>query len=194
MLNIFNDLLPFRQTSESDVINFYSLNGTGVGGRFVSFETGQQDPALSAGDFAASTPGFNYAGVQNLRYEQPRKVRFAASGDTRYAVAGLSLNGTVEFDENGNKVLFRPDVQKEKQIVPSGGTIPIATEGLFTLRSTAYTNAPIPGYVGVIADSFGRVAFFPPSASIIGSGLAVCKVISTSGSAFGGYAQIQVDV
>jgi hypothetical protein len=192
MLNIFNDLLPFRQASEYDVINFYSLNGTGVGGRFVSFETGNQDPALSAGDFAASTPGYNYAGVTNLRYEQPRKVRYAASGDTRFSVVGLALNGTVEFDENGNKVLFRPDVQKEKQIVPSGGTVPISAEGIFTLRSTAYTNTPIPGYVGVIADSLGRVAFYPPSQGIISSGLAVCKVLSTSGSAFGGYAQIKL--
>ena len=191
MFNIFNDLLPFRQAAEVDVINFYSLNGTGVGGRFVAFETGNQDPALSAGDFAAATPGFNYAGVNNLRYEQPRKVRFATAGDTKYALAGLSLNGTVEFDENGNKVLFRPDVQKEKQIVPSGGTIPIATAGIFTLRSTAYTNAPIPGFVGILAAE-GKLTFVAPSPGVIGSGLAVCKVLSSSGSAFGGYAQIKL--
>jgi hypothetical protein len=191
LVNTFNDLLPFRQLDEHDVINFYSLDNTGVGGRFVTILTGNQDPALSAGDFAASTPGYAYDHTVALRYEQPRKVKVSASGDTVGAVIGLSLNGTIEHDENGQKVLFHKEVQNEKQIVPSGMTIPIATAGIFTLSSRAYTNTPIPGYVGVIAGD-GKVAFVPGSAAIYGSGLAVCKVLSSSGSAFGGYAQIKL--
>jgi hypothetical protein len=196
MLNIYNDLLPFRQEAAHAVINFYSLNGTGVGGRFVTLETGNQDPAESSAVLAGSTPGFAYEGVTNQRWETPRKVRFAASGDTRFSVLGLSLNGTVEYDENGNKVLFNKYVQDEKQIVPSGYTIPIGTDGVYTLKSSAYNNTPIPGYVGVIDGTAGKVSFFDPSTAIAGayiaSGRAVCKVLSTSGSAFGGYAQIKL--
>lgn len=190
--NTYVDILPFKQENPWGVLNFYSMDQTGVGGRFVTLLTGNQDPALSAGEFAASSPGASYDGAISLRYEQPRKVKYAASGDTKYAVAGLVLDATVEFDENGQKVLFHPEVQKEKQIVPSGVATRLATEGVYTLKANAYTNTPIPGYVGVIAGTEGKVAFLPPSAAIIGSGLDVCKVLSTPGSAFGGYAQIQL--
>jgi hypothetical protein len=189
----YTDLLGFQIQSPHSIINFYSLNGTGVAGRFVSFETGNQDPEMSAGDFSASTPGAAFDGAISLRYEQPRKVKYAASGETKYSVAGLLLDATVEFDENGQKVLFHPEVQKEKQIVPSGVAVRIATEGVYNIKSNAYTNTPIPGFVGVISNANGgRLAFVPPSAAVIGSGLDVCKVLSTSGTSFGGYAQIQL--
>ena len=194
MLNIYNDLLPFRQEAAHAVINLYSLDQTGVGGRFVTVVTGQQDPAESSAVLAGSTPGYNYAGTTNYRWETPRKVRYAASGDTKFEVLGLALNGTVEYDENGLKVLFNEQVQTDKQIVPSGSTIPIGTDGIYTLRSSAHNNTPIPGYVGVIDGTNGKVSFLPKAAAAghIASGLGVCKVLSTSGSAFGGYAQIKL--
>jgi hypothetical protein len=193
LTNTYSDLLGFQIQNPHSIINFYSFNGTGFAGRLATFETGNQDPALSAGDFSAATPGASYEGAISLRYEQPRKVKYAASGDTKYSVAGLILDATVEYDENGQKVLFHPEVQKEKQIVPSGVAIRIATEGVYNLKSSAYTNTPFPGYVGVISDAgAGKLAFVPPSAAVIGSGLDVCKVLSTTGSAFGGYVQVQL--
>jgi len=191
LINTFVDLLPFRQVSEYDVLNTYSLNGTGVGGRFVTLETGNQDPALSAGDFAASSPGYAYDHTASLRYEQPRKVKYAPSGAFKNEVVGILLNGTVEHDENGQKVLFHPQIQKEKQIVPSGVTVPIATDGVLTLRAGAYSGTPIPGYVGLVSNGGnGQIQFAPASAA--NAPYAVCKVLSTSGSAFGGYVQVKL--
>lgn len=194
MLNIYNDLLPFRQEAPHAVINLFSQNGTGVGGRFVALETGNQDPADSSATLAASTPGYAYANVTNQRWETPRKFRYAAAGDTKFAVLGLSLNGTVEYDENGNKVLFNEQTQVEKQIVPSGYTVPVSTDGVYTLKSSAYFGTPIPGYVGIVTGTAGQVVFASAASvgNYIGSGLAVCKVLSSSGSAFGGYAQVKL--
>ena len=194
MLNIYNDLLPFRQEAPHAVINLFSLNGTGVGGRFVVLETGNQDPAESSAVLAAATPGYAYSNVTNQRWETPRKFRYAAYGDNKFAVLGLSLNGTVEYDENGNKVLFNEQTQVEKQIVPSGYTVPVSTAGIYTLKSSAYLSTPFPGYIGVISGTAGQVTFVSPATAqpYLSSGLGVCKVISTSGSAFGGYAQIQL--
>ena len=194
--NIFCDLLPFKQENPWGVINMYSQDQTGMGGRFVTLLTGNQDPALSAGDFAATSPGATYAGAVSLRYEQPRKFRYAAYGDTKYAVLGLSLNGTVEFDENGQKVLFHPEVQAEKQIVPSGATVPVATDGIYTLKQNAYVGTPYPGYVCVVTGTAGQITFVPAAnaSPYISSGLDVGKVISTTGSAFSGYVQVKINL
>ena len=79
----FTDILPFTQYSPYDEVVLYSLNGTGQGGRFVTLETGNQNPDLTAGQYVAATPGFNYPFVTDLRYENSRKVKLAPSGSTK---------------------------------------------------------------------------------------------------------------
>lgn len=194
MLNNYTDLLPFQSTAiEQDVLQLYSLNRTGVGGRFVVAETGNQNPVLTAGQFSATSVGASYTNTVSLRYENPRKVRYAASGDTKGQIVGLMLYGTVETDNNGQRLILNPNLAKELGVVYSGQTTPIATQGMFTLKKPAYTNTPIPGYVGVIsAEGEGKVSFLAPSAAVYSSGLNVCKVLSTSGSAFDGYVQIKL--
>lgn len=196
MLINFTDLLPFRQYTEFDVLNVYSLDQTGVGGRFVVAHTGNNSPDDSAGDFAAATPGYNYGGVTNLRYENKRKVRLAQGSDNKWTVVGLTLYGTVETDENGQKILFHPERQKELGVVYSGQTVPIATDGVFRLKSTAYVGTPLPGNVGILTGD-GRVNFITLSAGNLSSGTfnnqIVCKVLSSSGVGFGGgYADVKL--
>lgn len=193
MLQNYNDLLPFRSYSEHDVIQMYSLDQTGVGGRFVTFLTGKNSPELSIGNYTSASVGASYAGTYSFRNENPRKVKLAASGDSKAQVVGITLYGTVETDANGQKIILNKNLKDELGVVMSGETVPIATAGHFRLKSTAYTNTPFPGYVGVISDAgAGKVAFIAPSTAIYSSGLAVCKVLSTSGSAFGGYADIKL--
>lgn len=194
LTNTYTDLLPFRIPSYDDVITFYSFNGYGSGGRFVSFLTGNNSPDLSAGAFSNTAPGFTPDGAYNYIYEQPRKVRYAAYGDLKHQVVGLALDATVEYDEQGRKVLFEPQVQIEKQIVPTGVPIRIAVDGVYTLKAGAYVGTPFPGYVGVLTGSHGQITFVAPANAqpYVGSGLDVCKVLSTSGSAFGGNVQIKL--
>lgn len=192
MLNNYTNLLPYRDYSEHSVLNMYSLNGTGVGGLFVTFETGQQDPALSAGQYSATNVGASYAGTWSKRYENPRKVKYSAAEDTKGAVAGLMLYGTAEYDNNGNRLILDPKVRNDELgVVNSGQTTPIATQGQFSIKSDAYINTPYPGYLGVIAGT-GKLRFVAPDIGYYQSGLAVCKVLSTSGNAFGGYCDIQL--
>lgn len=189
--NSYVDLLPYRQVSEHDILQMFSLDNTGVGGRFVQFLTGNNSPLDSDGTWSDATPGYDYAGVTNVRYENQRKVTYAGSGAFKHQVVGLLLNGTVEYDENGQKVLFNKQVQVEKQIVVSGMTVPIATDGVFTLRANAYSGTPLPGYIGYISNGgAGKLQFAAPSAA--NAPYAVCKVLSTTGSAFGGYVQIKL--
>ena len=190
LTNQYVDLLPFRQENPYSVLNMFSLNGTGVGGRFVVIETGNQSPDLSAGDFSDSTPGYDYAGVTNVRYENPRKVKYAASGAFKDQVVGLLLNGTAEYDENGNKLLFNKQVQTEKQVVVSGMTVPIATEGVYRLTANAFSGAPLIGQVGYVSNGGeGKLQFADASAAL--APYAVCKVLSNTGN-MGGVAYVDV--
>ncbi len=195
LTNTFTDILGFGITNPYSIINFYSFNGTGLAGRFATFETGNQDPALTAGDFSAATPGLAYEGAVSLRYENPRKVKFASYGNTKSEIAGLILDATIEIDEHGRKVFLLDGPYKaEKQIVCSGESIRLATEGIYTLKQNAYLATPFPGYVGIVSGTEGKLTFVSPATAqpYVGSGLAVAKVLSTSGSAFGGYAQVQL--
>jgi len=194
MLQNFSNLLPYRDYSEHDVLNMYSLDTTGLGGKFVKFITGQNNPELGGGQYSNTNVGASYAGTYSKRYENPRKVSLATSGNTKGEVAGLMLYGTVEYSNNLQPLVLEPQLCKELGVVVSGQTTPIATAGYFRIKSDSYTNTPFPGYIGVISDVAGKVAFVPPSTAVYASGLGVCKVLSTSGSAFGGYADVQLTI
>jgi len=206
MIQNFTDILPFTQYSPADEVALYSLNGTGIGGRFVTFETGGNTPENSAGNWSASTPGYNYSNVTSLRYENPRKVKYAASGSSKFNTFGVLLYGTAEYDQNGQKLILNPYRKTELGVVVSGETNNILTDGIVRLKSTAYSGVPIPGYVAVInpiAGSEGTLMIVDP-ANLAATGVTspyvplyhhvVAKVISLSGTAasFGGYADFKL--
>jgi hypothetical protein len=198
MLQNFTDLLPLIDHNPADEIVFYSQNGTGVGGRFVVLETGFQDPAVDgAGTYGSTTPGYDYQGVTNVRYENKRKFKLAPGGVNKASVLGITLYGTAEYDQNGQKLLFLPNRKTELGVVTSGETSNVLTDGLIRLKASAYSGTPIPGYVGLISTAGnGTIQIFDP-ATLPATGLAsasnaVVKVLSTSGSAFGGYADFKL--
>jgi hypothetical protein len=206
MIQNFTDVLPFIAHDPSDEIAMYSLNGvSGMGGRFVVLETGNNNPELSAGDFAASTPGYNYAGLTNLRYENKRKFKPAPSGSTKFNVLGVVLYGTTEYDKNDLKLIQNPHRKVELGVVYSGETNNILTDGCIRLKSTAYSGIPIPGHVAVINPYGDGTLQIVDPALLAPTGVAgsawnpgfqhvVAKVISSSGTAasFGGYADFKL--
>lgn len=190
MLQNYTDLLPFRNVPESDILQMYSFNGTGIGGRFVTCETGFQDPINTAGNYSSTPVGAAYAGTTSLRYENQRKVRYSLSGESRFQILGLMMHGTVETDSNGQRVILNTWLKDELGVVYSGETTPIAVNGYFRIKSTAYSGQPIAGYAAVPHNTNpGQVAFLP-YASVTDKNLIIAKVLSNSGSAFGGYADI----
>lgn len=200
MIQNFTDVLPFAIYSPADEIALYSQNGTGVGGRFVVFETGNNAPTDGLGDFSAATPGYNYEGVTNLRTENKRKVTPAPSGSTKFNVLGVTLYGTAEYDNNGLKLLFNPHRKTELRCVTSGESTNVLCDGVVRLSYRAYSGVPIPGHVAVVSNAGeGKIQIVNPatlsaSSTPFAYHHVVAKVISSSGTAnsFGGYADFKL--
>jgi len=199
MLDTQGNLFPFRQYGEAEVVNFYSLNGTGQNGLFVALETGNQNPADADG-YTSTSVGAGYTNTFATRYETKRKVRLAAATDTKYNALGVTLHTTAEYDNNGQKLVLLPrDRRDELGFVVSGESVPVLTRGIVTLGKGAYVGTPIPGYVGVLTGN-GQVAVMDPAVATATTGAnsfahkIVGKFISTSGEAFGGYAQFKLEL
>lgn len=191
------NLLPFRQYNESDVINLFSLDATGLNGMLVAIQTGNQDPATSAGQYRSTSPnGVTFANVGNYGYGTNRKVRPAVATDTKYSVIGVTLHTTAINDENGNVLINQPyDRTLERGFVQTGSAVPILTRGIITVKLANINGTPFPGHAATIgaAGQFGVAD--PLDQVAIGSGSAVVgKYLSSSGSAFGGYAQIKLEL
>jgi len=223
------NLLPFRIYNDGDVINWYSLDGTGLNGQLVSIETGvlsgagvsgqlsSQNPEVSYGGYLPGVSvGASYTNVISYRYANNRKVRASVSGDSIYNALGFTLHTTATVDENLNPLVNLPyDRVTERGYVLSGFSVPILTQGVFTLKSTNYNGTPLPGYAICITSggAAGSVDIVNPSnlTVLLGTGLTntlgamlgspttvynpwtvVGKCLSTSGVNFGGYAQFKV--
>lgn len=188
------NLLPFRQYAESDVLNIWSLDVTGLNGMLVAItNNSNQDPATSAGAYASSSPnGYAVTNVGNYAYRNSRKVRPAAVTDTRSNVIGVTLHTTATHDENGNLLVNQPyDKTLDRGFVQTGFTVPILTRGLITVKLANIGGTPVPGYAATIGTGGQFAVGDPANMVVIGTGTRVVgKYVSTSGSALGGYAQI----
>jgi hypothetical protein len=211
------NLLPFRIYNDGDILNWYSLDGTGLNGQLVSFETGSllggtgasgvgsiysQNPEASFGNYVANPVGANYTNVISYRYQTSRKVRPSQWGDTIYNAVGFTLHTTATYDENLNPLANLPyDRVTERGYVLSGFAVPILTQGVITIRSQNYFGTPYPGYVGCVSSggAVGSIDVVNPANLVYTSGTTgyspwnvVGKFLSTSGVSFGGYAQFKV--
>lgn len=191
------NLLPNRQYNESDVINFFALDATGLNGQLVAIQTGAQDPATSAGAYRSTAPnGVAFTNVGNYGYGAVRKVRPATSTDTKYNVIGVTLHTTAITDENGNPLVNQPHEKTlERGFVQTGFAVPILTRGIINVKLANINGTPFPGHAATI-DTAGRFGVANPNNQVaLGTGSAVVgKYLSFSGSAFGGYAQIKLEL
>ncbi len=186
------NLLPFRQYDESNVINMFALNATGLNGQLVTIEPTAQDPAATVAAYAAQAPnGVSFTNVGNYQYLVPRRVRPAAATDSVDSIIGITLHTTATQDENRNLLVNQPYERTiERGFVQTGFAVPIATRGLFTVKLSNIVGTPLPGYAVTAAagGALGVTAvtdlpFLATGRKVVG------KWISSSGSAFGGYAQ-----
>jgi hypothetical protein len=194
MATINTRLLPFRDYDEHEVYGFFALNDTGVAGTFVSAVTYNPD---NQDGWSNTAPGAEYNNILSLRYESKAKAAPAASGAAKWNVLGVTLKSTLEFDENGEKLLFHKEKCDKLQAVVSGEPVPILKRGLVTLTSDAYVGTPTPGFVGVIEGAGIIRAVNPSVLSPTGTytpDQVVGRFISTSGSNFGGYALFDVQL
>jgi hypothetical protein len=192
-----NNILPFRDYDEHEVLGFFALDGTGVAGTFVTVSSFNPDTLDGYSNIA---PGATYGNVLSLRYESKAKVTPAASGSKASQVLGLTLKDTREVDENGEKLIFHPEKCNKLQCVISGQPVPILKRGLVELAATAYSGTPAPGALGVISPLGGGKIVVVAATGLVTTGVGykaedvVGRFISSAGTKNGGSAFFEVSV
>lgn len=195
------NLLPLRDYDQHEVLPFYALNQTGLGGMAVTLLTGNQDPLTSEG-YGSQGIGANYTNIWAPAYGVFRQVRPSTVGDTKWQVAGITLKTTAVYDENGMPLRQMPYAHTEARgFVQTGQAVPILKRGMVTLAlSTLNGTTPFAGYP-LIASGNGGFACVTPSyatgTSI--SNLVIGRVLSSTGTyngqgTLGGYFQADIAV
>lgn len=198
-------IYPLGDYDSHDIVNFFSKDQTGVAGELVKIV--RSNPSSSHG-FSAASNGASFNRVTNLRYETSDKVKATAGGqyvDTKYNVLGLTLNATLETDENGFPIRFNDRRKAELQCVVSGEAVPVLRRGIIGVYSTAYTGTPTVGYAVVpYTGGNGLLHFVDPSntgqvgtigqTSLYRENQVIGYCLSASGSEFGGYALISLEL
>lgn len=194
MPTIINALLPFRDYDEHEVVNLFSLNNTGIAGLLVTPSVFNPD---SGDGYSTVAVGATYGNTLSSRYESKAKVALSASGDTKYKVLGVMLKDTREVDENGEKLIFHPELATKLNCVISGQNVPVLRRGLIQLGAAAYDGTPGVDKVGYVSNS-GNGKIFVGDAGTIPSGYSekqiVGKFISSASTKLGGYALFLLDL
>lgn len=191
-----NNNLPFRQYAEAEVINEYALLGTGLNGMLVTYVTGDQSPDDADG-YSSISVGADYVNTVSNYYHTKRRVRPAAVGDTKFEVAGITLNTVAITEENGLPIaLMPPAVRKSRGFIKTGEPVPFVKRGKFTVALSKFAGTtPLAGYP-IVATGVGNFACVSPSYAT-GTSIAptvIGRCVSSSGSLNGGYAQIEISV
>lgn len=156
-------ILPYRDYSEHDVVNLFSLE---VGGGdtltdWVEDGSGKWDSGVVVSVSAGALPGE----VSELRAESSDKLRdylgasfngahigfngYPANGMTVAPATagsrglGITLRETLAYDENGEKLLYYKQKLDEAQAVLPGQTVPVLTRGLVLLAANAFFDVPL---------------------------------------------------
>ena len=148
-------ILPFRQYSDHDVVNLYSViasdvndattdSGAGDAGVFVTVSNGNfdADPVTYQTNTYLGDTSYPFLGTTEMYPEVNLTITGAI--DTDHCL-GMTLYQTAKNDENGEKLLYHPQKQEELQAMLPGQAVPIATKGIFTLSAEAF-DGPITSY------------------------------------------------
>jgi len=204
MPNVFissTNLLPNRDFDQHEVLNFFALNQTGLGGQLVTFITGSQDP-VSSEAYGTQQVGASYTNIYSPLFSVSRRVRPATVGDSKWEVAGITLATTAMFDENGNRLLNMPYSHTEARgFVQTGQAVPILKRGQLTVALSQFNGTkPVAGWPLVASGSNGGFACVAPSFVTTGvMNQVVGRCISDTGTyngagVLGGFAQIEIAV
>jgi hypothetical protein len=167
-----HNLRPFRQYSESDVVNLFAFSGDSTlvtkGLAVKVAGDGWTNEANSSPVEALGSVGASYNNVVSQRYGAKARVVVAASGD---AILGLTLMDIRELDENGEKLVFNPRKAAEMGVVISGQAVPILTKGLVLYSGASNVLAGSIAYVSGAAGELAGAATLPGNATRVGKWL-----------------------
>jgi hypothetical protein len=199
-------ILPYRDYSEHDVLNLFSLdvdesadtltewveavNGKWDSGVVVKVKTGELPGDLPGGlsehasgeklrKYLGDSPTSAHIGYNAYPYNG-MTVEPAGAGEV---AVGITLRETLAYDENGEKLLYYKQKLDEAQAVLPGQTVPVLTRGLVLLDSNAVTGNPGIGAqleVGtdgtLVADTSAGNALVATVVAKSGSDKFLCKI------------------
>jgi len=186
-------------------------NGNGSAGVFVKVNAGNLDLDPITYGTNAYLGKTDYPFLGAAQYPSVPLTFTAATNDA--PVLGITLNQTLAFDENGEKLLYNPIKKAELQAVLSGQAVPVATRGMFTLNDTAIdwvdANMVVNSQLLISANA-GKVSGLAPTTvgPLTGQYAIIGKVLATgsrasqngksdyfagTGSAGAKYALVQID-
>ena len=158
-----NRLLPFRQYNEHFVVNMFALDTAKLSLTDVTANThdasGDHDSGILVkvkGDGADLGAGYSGSGTtagegdavlnaymgktayphvgRNVNGEAFGKFELASDDDV---ILGVTLNQTLAYDENGEKMLYYRQKALEHQAVLPGEAVPVLTKGIITVAANA---------------------------------------------------------
>ena len=149
-------ILPFRQYSDHDVVNIYSVidydvndsttdSGRGDAGMFVKVSDGNfdNDPVTYQENSYLGKSDYPFLGTTEM-YPQVNLKITGAKGEDH--CLGMTLYQTAKNDENGEKLLYNPQKQEELQAMLPGQAVPVLTKGIVTLATAAFDGDLALGY------------------------------------------------
>ncbi len=144
-------ILPFRQYSDHDVVNMFSVidsdvldsttgEGAGDAGVFVKVSDGNfdADPVTYQTDSYLGDTSYPFLGTSEMYPKVNLKITGAKDEDH---CLGMTLYQTAKNDENGEKLLYNPQKAEELQAILPGQAVPVLTKGIVTLSSKAFEGA-----------------------------------------------------
>ena len=162
-------ILPYRDYSEHDVVNLFSLDTSSETNGFVGWTEALSEKhdsgvvvKVSAGTLPGDLPGGlskhdsgeelrKYLGASptsaHIGYNAyPYNGMTVAPAEAGDAAIGITLRETLAYDENGEKMLYYKQKLDEAQGVLPGQTVPVLTRGIVLLDASAFET--VPGAVG----------------------------------------------
>ena len=187
-------ILPYRDYSEHDVLNLFSLDTSTEAAGFAGWTevaSGDHDSGVvvkvKTGELPGDLPGglSEHASGDELRKYLGASPTSAHIGYNAYpyngmtvepagvgdVAVGITLRETLAYDENGEKLLYYKQKLDEAQAVLPGQTVPVLTRGLVLLSGDAITGTPVKGDPLEIADG-GKLQKGDGTNPIVGTVLA----------------------
>ena len=199
-------ILPYRDYSEHDVLNLFSLDTSAEAAGFAGWTeaaSGDHDSGVvvkvKTGELPGDLPGglSEHASGEKLRKYLGDSPTSAHIGYNAYpyngmtvepagageVAVGITLRETLAYYENGEKLLYYKQKLDEAQAVLPGQTVPVLTRGLVLLDSNAVTGNPDIGAqleVGadgtLVADTEAGNALVATVVAKSGSDKFLCKI------------------
>ena len=169
------NLMPFRDYSEHEVLNFFACTAIANKGTLVKpirswKSTGASDKSIAGPlDLGTSAPGAVYTNTVTQNFELVGQVEPVVNPDPVNnpeipSAIGILLKDVREFDENGEKLIYNSRKAAEMDVIIKDiQAVPVLTRGLILINDIDETNRGGGGGAPDIGDaayvgSNGRIA------------------------------------